>query len=120
MDMQLGRFTPGLLATVTGATLFGAFVAFIGLDADIGHSTALLLLAIGAFIAPGCVGALFIDIRARHARHAPAPASMLAAADIALPFPAAEAVADIRSLTEARVARDRRPSHRAKHAATAG
>jgi hypothetical protein len=120
MDMQHGRFAPGLLAAVTGATLFGTYVAFTGFDADIGHSATLLVLAIGVFVAPGCVGALCMDIRARRARPAsPMPASVFAAADITLPSPAAEAVADIRSLTEARVARDRRPAH-PKHAVTAG
>jgi hypothetical protein len=119
MDMQHGRFAPGLLAAVTGATLFGTYVAFTGFDADIGHSATLLVLAIGVFVAPGCVGALCMDIRARRARPASMPASVFAGADITLPFPAAEAVADIRSLTEARVARDRRPAHR-RHAVTAG
>lgn len=116
MDMQHGRIAPAVVATAIGAALFGAYIAFIGLDADIGHSAALLAMAIATFVVPGCAGA--ICMRWREGRDAPlADPRELRPADAAVPlnvaftravsppFPAAEAVADIRSLTEARVER---------------
>ncbi|MEP7063521.1 MAG: hypothetical protein ABI881_14090 [Betaproteobacteria bacterium] len=112
MDMQHGRLIPGALATVIGAALLGTYWAYIGFDADIGHSATLLALAIGVFVLPGCAGAVFIDLRARRSQRAAKAVIVVAAADIALPFPAAEAVADLRSLTEARVER----RHRARRA----
>jgi hypothetical protein len=124
MDMQHGRFTPGALAAVIAAALFGAYWAFIGFDADIGHSATFLALALGVFILPGCAAAVCMDLRTRRPPRAAKAAIVVAAADIALPFPAAEAVADLRSLTEARVERRQRArrahAHRARHALTAG
>jgi hypothetical protein len=99
MDMQHGRVVPVLVSAVVGAVLFGAYVAVTRLDADVAHSPLLLAMAIAVFVIPGCASALVMELRARRA----APAVFAPRIDI--PFPAAEAVADILSLTEARVER---------------
>lgn len=114
MDMQHGRFIPATVAAAAGAVLFGAYVEFVGLDADIGNSPAMLVAAVAIFVLPGCASAIVMEWRARRngrkaafaIASAAAPAAPFVAVQaVAAPFPAAEAVADIRSLTEARVER---------------
>ena len=114
MDMLHGRLIPATVAAVTGAVLFAAYVVFVGLDADIGNSSAMLAGAVGIFVLPGCASALVMEWRARRGGRTAAPSiavastaavPFVAAQAVAAPFPAAEAVADIRSLTEARVER---------------
>ncbi len=117
MNMQHGRFIPTVVATAVGAALFGSYVAFVGLDADIGNSATLLAMAVAVFIAPGVASAVFMDLRGRHQKRVAAPAIAALVTAERLPFPAAEAVADVRSLTEARVERRYRNRRAAANAA---
>ncbi|HEY5366289.1 MAG TPA: hypothetical protein VIL19_07420 [Casimicrobiaceae bacterium] len=113
MDMHHGRLVPGLVATVAGAALAGAYLAAAGLGADIGNSPASLAMVFAVFLVPGCASALVMELRAR-ARRNVAPALAFVDA-VRPPFPAAEAVADVRCLTQARV--DRRVRQRRSTAA---
>ncbi|MEO6928107.1 MAG: hypothetical protein ABI190_02980 [Casimicrobiaceae bacterium] len=108
---------PAVVAGVIGAAMFGAYVAATGLDADIGHSGALLAMALAIFVVPGCASVLLMEVRAR--RSAPSAAAVVVAVPaVQAPFPAAEAVADVRSLTHAKV--DRRIRERRATARTRG
>jgi hypothetical protein len=103
MDMHHGRFVPGLVAAVAGVALVGAYVAAAGLDADIGNTPASLAMVFAVFLVPGCASALVMELRARAGRDV---ARASAFVDVARPpFPAAEAVADVHCLTQARVER---------------
>src|SRR5665213_2437308 len=65
MDMHHGRLVPGLVATVAGAALAGAYLAAAGLGADIGNSPASLAMVFAVFLVPGCASALVMELRAR-------------------------------------------------------
>ena len=115
MDMHHGRIIPALAAVATGAALGAAFVATCGLDADLAMSSGALAMMIAAFIGPGVAGALAAAWLSRLAppRGARVYRKASTVAPAIAPFAAAEAVADIRSLTEERVlrhARNRRPA----------
>lgn len=109
MDMHHGHTLPGLAAAATGAALGAAFVSIYGLDADLAASSGALAMAIAAFTGPGIAGALATAWQAgRPSRNAGARAVAPTVAPATAPLLPAEAVADIRSLTEERVARTRR------------
>jgi hypothetical protein len=110
MDMNHGRTIPALAAAATGTVLGAAFVAIYGLDADLATSAGALTLAIAAFTGPGFAGALATAWQARRRlpRFVVAPVVVAPIEPAVPPYMAAEAVADIRSLTEERVSRARR------------
>lgn len=116
MDMHQGRFIPALAATATGTILFTAYVMWTGLDADIGNSATLLVAALAVFIVPGCAGAVAMQWRAGRHAQSTAPVIMRSVVEAGPPFPAAEAVADVLSLTEARVDRRYRDQRAASSA----
>jgi hypothetical protein len=115
MDRHHGHTLPGLAAAATGTALGAAFVSVCGLNADLAASPGALAMAIAAFVAPGIAGALATAWQARRpSRFAAARAVATTVAPAIAPFAPAEAVADIRSLTEERVVRARRGARRAR------
>ena len=106
--MRQGRLAPGAIAAALGMAAFGAYVIDTGLDADIGNSGYLLAMTVAVFLAPGCAGAAFMEWRAR--RQAQDAAFAMLSPDVgAVAQPqAADASAEIHSLTEARVERETR------------
>jgi hypothetical protein len=110
MDMHRRRTLPALAAAATGATLFMSYVAIYGLDADLAASSGALASLIATFVGPGVAGALASAWQARRPsrRLVVTGAVAPAVAPATAPYMAAEAVADIRSLTEERVSRARR------------
>jgi hypothetical protein len=110
MDMNHGRTLPALAAAATGTVLGAAFVTTCGLDADLAASSGALAMVIAAFTGPGIAGTLAAawQARRRSPQHAAAPVVGTVVAPATSPIAPAEAVADIRSLTEERVVRARR------------
>jgi predicted alpha/beta-fold hydrolase len=110
MVMQHARTLPSVAAAVTGVALGAAFLALYGLDADLAASSGALAMMIAAFVGPGIAGALAAawQARRRTVRYVSARVVAPAVQPAIAPFAAAEAVADIRSLTDERVARHAR------------
>lgn len=110
MDMHHGHTLPALAAAATGTALGAAFVSVYGLDADFASSSGALAMVIATFTVPGIAGALATawQARRRSPRIAIAPVVTAVVAPAIAPVAPAEAVADIRSLTEERVVRSRR------------
>jgi hypothetical protein len=119
MDMHHGRSLPAMAAAATGALLFGYYVAHFGLDADLGASPAALGTLIATFVVPGIAGIAVAAALAKSAKRVPVAHVVVAPPVEAFvaPIAPAEAVADIRSLTEVaaeRRMRDRRADDRRK------
>ncbi len=108
MDMHHGHTLPSLAAAASGIALGAAFVSLYGLNADLAASSGALAMVIAAFTGPGIAGALASAWQARRSRVAVKTPVAPTVAPAMAPFAPAEAVADIRSLTEARVLRARR------------
>ncbi|MBS0321253.1 MAG: hypothetical protein JSR18_11975 [Proteobacteria bacterium] len=142
--MNQRPFAGALAATLAAGTLFGAYAGYTGLDADLGQSPALLLATVAVFLLPAVVAVGFRaaltalaqrradDLAAAHVMTAVLPfAAEPVAVSLPLPLVAsivpAEAavhagvegeagvIADVHSLTEAKVERrqrDRRAAER--------
>jgi len=122
MNMHHGRIAPALVAGSIGAAFAALYLARYGLDADLRTSAGALTLVLATFVMPGIAAAAFAamrsDRRAITARvYAPMPAIEPARA-VVPPFPAAEAAADIVSLTEERVGRQQRERRTGTRSAT--
>ncbi|HEY7901938.1 MAG TPA: hypothetical protein VIH36_00680 [Casimicrobiaceae bacterium] len=110
MDMLHARTLPTVAAAGTGVALGAAYLALYGLDADLAASSGALAMVIAVFVGPGIAGAIAMAWQAGRRTRRFVSARVVAAAvqPAVAPFAAAEAVADIRSLTDERVARHAR------------